>query len=404
MLVCLQLQKARSIVRATTYRSLIACRKKDINSYDGPALCSTSRNMTSSPWLTFAASPGGNTLTYHDPSNHLALKDNCKPAIVTLVGKRTKTVILNQLLGESVSVPVHKDVFLWSSSQLRSSGGNAPLLVIDCGVQNSRQQQPPNFALGDTTRAALSWPMPDIGNINAALCGQVFLPFSSVLCCFVSDLGGPKAVARWLADLATTPKSDLPSMPRILLVVETTSDAFDETVTAERMAALFDEATHPNLLQTQHKAIRHFGTFEVLGLHSCKSNVIRARALKRRLTAMCDAAMRERASMLTQFTYSHFLTLTKQLISHLSTNNSTVFQFVTGSRAHGFSTLLLEPCITDFLQQLPSQAWLWHFAAPIIGSALLLSSYQPQAHSESSASYFKAPADQSRLCTRIPLQ
>jgi hypothetical protein len=40
---------------------------------------------------------------------------------------------------------------------------------------------------------------------------------------------------------------------------------------------------------------------------------------------MCNATMRKRASMLTQFTYSYFLTLTKQLISYLSTNNSTVF-------------------------------------------------------------------------------
>jgi hypothetical protein len=30
---------------------------------------------------------------------------------------------------------------------------------------------------------------------------------------------------------------------------------------------------------------------------------------------------------------------------------------------------------------MPSQSWLWHFAAPIIASALLLSSYPPRSHS-----------------------
>ncbi|RAQ98955.1 FabD/lysophospholipase-like protein [Stemphylium lycopersici] len=29
---------------------------------------------------------------------------------------------------------------------------------------------------------------------------------------------------------------------------------------------------------------------------------------------------------------------------------------------------------------MPSQAWLWHFAAPLIASALLLASYLPNAH------------------------
>ena len=344
------------------------------------------RNMTSFPWLTFATSPGGNTLTHHEPSLHSldsALEGTrCKPSIVTLVGKRSKTTLLNQMLGDSVSVPVHRDVFLWSSPRLRSLGGCAPLLVIDCGVQNSRLQ-PPNPAFADPNRAQLSWPMPEISNINAALCGQIFLPFSSVLCCFVSDLGGPRAVARWLADLAMAPKtSDLPSVPRVLLIVETTSDTFDETVAANRIGDIFHEATHSDLLDAKHDLSRHFGTIEVLGLHSCQSNVVRARALKRRLVAMCDASTRERANMLVQFSYSHFLTLAKQLINRFSRSSPDMFHFVKASRAHGFSTLLLESCLTDFLQQLPSQAWLWHFAAPIIASALLLSSYPPHAHSE----------------------
>jgi hypothetical protein len=31
---------------------------------------------------------------------------------------------------------------------------------------------------------------------------------------------------------------------------------------------------------------------------------------------------------------------------------------------------------------MPSQAWLWHFAAPIIALALLLASYPPNSHSK----------------------
>ncbi|KAF2849419.1 FabD/lysophospholipase-like protein [Plenodomus tracheiphilus IPT5] len=338
--------------------------------------------MTSIPWLTFVTSPAGNTLTYHEPLTDPALEVGCKPSIVTFVGRRSKTTLLNQMLGDTVSVPVHKDVFLWSSPQSRSLGGCAPLLVIDCGVQNS-DRQPLNPAYSDPTRAQESWPMPGISNFNAALCGRIFLPFSSVLCCFVSDLGGPKAAARWLADLSMAPKSSyLPLLPRVLLIVETTSDTFDEMVAAKKFRVHLEKAMRWDKAEAEHDIRRPFaGSIEVLGLHSCKSNVLRARAFKRRLIAMCDASTRERASLFVQFSYTHFLSLTKQMIARFSSNDTSPFQLAKASRAHGFSTSLLESCLTDFLQQLPSQAWLWHFAAPIIASALLLSSYPPRAHS-----------------------
>ncbi|KAI0570086.1 hypothetical protein Alg215_11272 [Pyrenophora tritici-repentis] len=96
---------------------------------------------------------------------------------------------------------------------------------------------------------------------------------------------------------------------------------------------------------------------------------------------MSDASMDERASKFTQFSYTHFQALTKQALSHMSSDSTTGFHFASASRPRGFTTNLLEACLTDFLNQMPSQAWLWHFAAPLIASALLLSSYPPDAHS-----------------------
>jgi hypothetical protein len=349
--------------------------------------------MAAFPWLTFSTSPGGNTLTCHEPFLHLidpALQNHCKPSIVTVVGKRTKTSLLNKMLGNTIPMPVHKDVFLWSSPRMRGPVGCAPLLVIDCGVQNS-EQQPSNPAFVDAQRPTVSWSMRKVRNFNAALCSQIFLPFSSVLCCFVGDLGGPKAVARWLAEQATAPKtSDLSSVPRVVLVVETTSDAFDERIAADRAVDLICKAmqslkkySEPSDAQRDLQSC--FVSIEVLGLQSWKSDLLRAKALKRRIIAMSDASMRERANMLTQFTCSHFLTLTNQLLLRFTGGSPDLFRFAHGSRASGFSTLLLESCLTDFLHQLSSQAWLWHFAAPIIASALLLSSYPPRSHSESYA-------------------
>jgi hypothetical protein len=349
-----------------------------------------SPQMMNIPWLAFAASPGGSTVTCHEHDPNLGhvdsgLDKDCKPSVLTLVGKRTKTILLNQILGDTVSVPVHKDVYLWSSLRMRGTGGCAPLLIVDCGVQNS--QQPLKPALLDSQPPTISWTIPRVRNLNARLCAQVFHPFSSVLCCFVSDLGGPRAVAKWLAEQATAPKtSDLLSVPRVLLVVETTSETFDEITSANKIVDLLCKAMrclkkYPHPHDVQHDLRSCFGNIEVLGLQSWKCSTSRAKALDCRLMAMSDASMRERATMRTQFTYAHFLSLTTQLMSRFSHGSADLFQFAHASRACGFSTVLLESCLADFLHQMPSQSWLWHFAAPIIASALLLSSYPPRSHS-----------------------
>jgi hypothetical protein len=347
------------------------------------------------PWLTFATSPSGNTLTYHEPSFTVmdpALTGNRKPSIVTLVGKRTKAVLLGEMLANDIAIPVHKDVFLWSSPKMRGEGGYAPLVIIDCGIQNSHSQPPPS-SICVSSRPKHIWSMPRIENFSAALCGHIFSPFSGVLCCFVSDLGGPRGVAKWLAALATAPKTvDLAAVPRVLLVLETKSDTFDERIAADKAADLLSEAMqrvnkYSNLSDVQRKIQSCFRSVEVLGLQSWKSSAMHAKALKRRLISMSDASTRERASTLTQFTYSHFLVLTEQLLHYRSTEAPGLFRFAHASRVTGFSTLLLEPCLADFLHQLPMQSWLWHFAAPIIASALLLSSYPPHSHRKSCAEY-----------------
>jgi hypothetical protein len=229
--------------------------------------------------------------------------------------------------------------------------------------------------------------MSEIKNFNAVLCGHVFAPFSSVICCFVSDLGGPEAVANWLAEQATSPRtSDLPTVPRVLLVIMTRSNTFDERIAANEAALLLQKAMqrlkHYNVVSdTKDEIQSHFASIEVLGLQSSLSTSSQARRLRTRLLAMSKAAMQERANMHTQFSYLHFQTLSKQLLDHVSSRVFSPFHFADVSRAHGFSTDYLQSCLTDFLAQLPSQAWLWHFAAPIIASALLLSSYPPQSHS-----------------------
>jgi hypothetical protein len=266
--------------------------------------------MSSLPWITFETSPGGNTVTYHEPlpseadASAIAIENGCRPSFVTFVGRRSKTTLLDRLLGGDVAIPVHKQVYLWS---LPRQSGCTPLVVIDCGMQNS-QSQPPNPAAATNSMAATSWSLPEIRNVNATLCGRVFSSFSSVICCFVSDLGGPKAVAKWLAELASGMAApDLPTMPRILLVVETSSDTFDERIAANKATVHLHQALQSNdCIQEGSPSRLNIGEIEVLGLQLSKSTPARARALKRRLLAMSNVAIRERARDYTQFSYAHF--------------------------------------------------------------------------------------------------
>ena len=326
-------------------------------------------------------------MTYHEsrlrlplPESHAAVENNYRPSFITFVGRRSKTILLDRLLGGELAVPVHKEVYLWS---LPRQSGCAPIVVIDCGMQNSHSQ-PPNPTAARSATPATSWSLPEIQNVNAMLCGRIFSPFSSVICCFVSDLGGQRAVANWLADLANVVAAqDLPTVPRILLVVETRSDTFDERIAANKATVHLQQAlqTKDCIPENQRDYLK-ISEIEVLGLQSCKSTSARARALKRRLLAMSEASMKERAGDFTQFSYAHFQALTRQALSHVSKDITKPFQFASASRPRGFTTDLLEACLSDFLHQMPSQAWLWHFAAPLIASALLLASYPPNAHSK----------------------
>jgi hypothetical protein len=337
--------------------------------------------MNNLPWITFEAGSDSNVLTHYEPTSDL-LENNERPSFCTFVGKRSKAVLLDELLGGLSCVPVHKEVYLWTSHQLRH--GQHPLLIIDSGIQAAH---PPDTSLESQAARATSWPIQrSTSDLNTQLCGSIFAPFSSLIVCFVSDLGGPKAVAQWLAAQIIHPVEDTTALPRILLVVETSSESFDQSIAASKAIALLLETLANLKPYDQHTEIqqdidRRFRNIEVIGLHSSRSIPSRARALRRRLLAMSKASMIERISKRVDFSFSHFKTLSKQALGHMCNEDSSeLFMFTKASRPNGFSADLLAHCLSDFLTLLPSQAWLWHFAAPILASALLLSSYPPYAH------------------------
>lgn len=345
--------------------------------------------MDASPWITLRE----NNVTFHEPmklSSDVVSSDR-KPSYIVFVGKMTKTILLDELLGGSRhtgSLPVHKDVYLRSSPNLRTD--RSSLIIIDSGLQSWR---PPLPCTSTPVARETSWPLlSDRSKFTTLMCASVFTIFSSVMCYFVRDLGGLAATAARLAEQITMA---LPSMsvtrsrPRILLVLPASADTIDENIAARKVLRLIAQVLkqtgqRSNSTSAQSQIHSHFAGLEVVTLQSDETNAAQAEALKCRLLAMSKASMQERESAHTNFSFHHFLDLSKKLLglvcSNSRENQPEAFNLVRASRPCGFSTDLLEHCLTDFLAQIPSQAWLWHLVAPLVASALMLASYPPGAH------------------------
>ena len=369
--------------------------------------------MDTHPWITLRRK----TVTLHEPiinsSDGVSL--DSKPSYIVFLGKMSKTILLDELFGgtgHTGSFPVHKDIYLRSSPKLRAD--RTPLLIIDSGVQGRR---PPDSCAQTLTKET-SWSLlTEVNNYNAMLCARVFSAFSSVFCYFVHDLGGLTAIAARLAEqiILTVPiTSESRTRPRVLLVLQTSSDTFDEDIATHEVIQLVIKALqqagqHGDSAAAQRQVHRHFAGLEVVALQSNKSNAAQAKVLRHRLLAMSMASMRERESAHALFNIRHFLALSKKLLGLVCSDpgQGQTLNFARASRPCGFSADLLEHCLTDFLEKIPSQAWLWHFVAPLVASALMLASYPPGAHGEfrmSPGSCSERSTDSSRFCTRLPLQ
>lgn len=340
--------------------------------------------MDHHPWITSENSPSGNTLTQydiidiHDPNNTI------KPSIVTMVGRRSKTVILESMLKPQESIAVHRQIYLRLSR--KANGSDPPFLFIDCGIPRART--PPYTTSKIQERTSSSWNLPLSENIPETLCSRIFAPFSSIIVLFASDLGGQRVVAEWLArQLVSSAPSDLPIAPLILIVVETKSRTFDEDTAAAKIISLvtrfMSHLSGHNNDQASCKE-NHFSgvrNISIMGLPSSLPTRDRAKVFKKRLLQLSLRADKVRKNMSVQFSLTHFQALSKQALSHWAQGSvGKPFAFARGSRPNGFSTDLLASCVKDFIDQMPSQSWLWHVAIPLIASSLFMSSYPPGAH------------------------
>lgn len=352
-------------------------------------LCQRTHRIDASPQITLR----GNNVTLYEPMTNSsdAVPPDSKPSYIVFVGKMTKTVMLDELFGGSRHTGlllVHKAIYLRSSPKLRA---DTPLVIIDSGVPS---WQTPLLCTSRPVTRETSWQLiTDRSRFTTLMCASVFSVFSSVICYFVQDLGGLAATAARLAEQITM---ELPTISRtqarpcVLLVLPASPDTIDKDIVARKALQLIVQVfkqtgQRDNSATAQRQVHAHFTGLEVITLQSDESNAAQAEALRRRLLAMSTVLMRERESAHALFSFRYFLDLSRKLLGFVCSNLGDLpktFSLVRALRPCGFLTDLLEHCLTDFLMQIPSQAWLWHLVAPIVASALMLASYLPGAYSK----------------------
>lgn len=343
---------------------------------------SASTAMEPRPWISCENSPGGIVLTKHDQSIFPRTLADVKPTYITMIGRKTKATLLAQILATRTPRPAHNQVYLCTTSRFQID--QTPVVMIDSEIHETLPNTAVTKSPANSTARSWKLELSEGKHLGSILCDRIFTPFSSVICFFASDLGGQKAVARWLALQTTTnPVSDLRNLPRVLVVVETTSATFDDILAESRFVTLVAQEMqilkeYKHLGEVHSTINQYFTDIKILGLKTTIAPARQAQALKQRLKTM-SVRPRSWSGNFENFRLRHLDALSQQVLQNLCSIDQP-FSFAAASRPYGFSTDGFQSCLQDCLERIPSEAWLWHFIAPIVASALLLSSYPPGSH------------------------
>lgn len=106
----------------------------------------------------------------------------------------------------------------------------------------------------------------------------------------------------------------------------------------------------------------------------------RFRALKELLMDRSDEIREARYTSRHLFPVTHFTALLESVCEHFATNTSQPFDCIRASRSHNPVAKDLDQHFSTFLQYIKSPGELVDFAAPVLGSSLLLDNYLPENH------------------------
>jgi hypothetical protein len=357
-----------------------------------PAKPIAKSKMNNYPWIRITHSKEKSTLNVDASAfSTLPSKPDSNPSFATLIGRRTKTQLLSQILGfpnDPSLLNYHSQVYLRTDTE--TEGADHPLTYIDCEIQHHSLSHSATSIAHDarSTSSTIEWLACNRSTkeIAAVLVAKVLAPLSDVVCYFASDLGGLRGVACLLADQTARPvQHDRPQavLPRILVVAATSSATFDH-VAATAKLRLYVSSTLINAEncgeeEAEEKIRAHFHSIQVLGLYDKSNRITRSSVLRERLLAICREVQGARRINGFLFSKIHTEAFSNCMLENFCELDST-FSFIYSSRPQGSTHKDFQLHLQELIGNIPSPRWLWHFVVPLTASALLLANYTRESH------------------------
>lgn len=271
----------------------------------------------------------------------------------------------------------------------KSSKRHAPVVYVDCEL---RIKPIASFALGTTpwTSRQVPWLGPNkqyVRSTQVEFLSYVLNVVSNVVCYVAADLGVLRGVCDMNACQAAKCKPHTlprPALPRLLVVVDTDSEVFDHGVAQQKfhndlleaICALEESHDRQSAMASLEES---FYSVQILGLQRKWSTHVRSFVLRRRLMSLSQDAYWSRRIRRHSYNVIHVDALTDLAVSNFC-HDRTFFDILQVSRPEGFIYQDLQAHVGEMLKLIPSQSWLWPFAARLVASCLFVSSYPPGAH------------------------
>ena len=339
-----------------------------------------------SPWLAIAHTRTSTTIKEFKQSWDV---ENTPSALVALVGRQRKSGILQQLLqGGDQCLPLepHGQVYLWLDP---SSMG---MLYVDCELHGPECPSAVD-GVGPPLRRTADWHGLTDGpytrrRVANLITGRAISSLCDIICYFASDLGGTRAVASLLAaQIVEQPATDQPfeCLPRVLVIVDTNSQRFDEQICENSMLEMMSDALRSREesrgdLDIKVRIRAHFNQLRILGVKTPNNVREHSRQIRTRILSLVRNSKAARQENGMQFNRGHTQAFAGKLLDHLCAGYQRRFSFVSSSRPLGFSTQDLRSHFEELWSLLPSKAWIWHLLCPLLSSAILFASYPPGSH------------------------
>lgn len=325
------------------------------------------------------------------------------PMTIAMIGHRSKSKILHQIFHKNTIEHTRTGTIRLICDPLTRKQP-FPLVVADCELHNASHESS-LLRCGEAVHRTLVWADTEIDPLALQtvvwrLYARLLAPMAHVVCLFAADMRGLRGVGKQLATWAALPRaSDLPcaALPKLIVVVETTSNTYDTKMAEQRLLTYITRQSCP--VQTSDTGqrlgldlARHFQELRVIALRKNSTDEPPQfngfTHFRRQLLREASQVQQQRHRHQYAFKSAHYKAFFSLLCQHFSTSSTgSPFKFARASRTHNALPAQMSLHFRELLNLQSSEKSVNLTAVPLLSSAMVLDSSPPGTHRE--LSYFE---------------